>query len=87
MLIASSDMFYQRKEITAQSFLDQFETAYDKDNSDLGVESGLIGRAYTSAAMFYFRKGYKTKAKQLINTGLGLVPGNSSLTQLLAMIK
>jgi tetratricopeptide (TPR) repeat protein len=86
-LAASSDYYYERNEKAGKIFLEKFEAAYKPGNPDLAVERWLISKTYSSAALYYFRKGYKTKAKQLVNNGLQLVPGSSSLQQLLSMMK
>jgi hypothetical protein len=39
----------------------------------------LVGRGYSEAATYYFKKGQKAKAKALINKGLEIVPNNYQL--------
>lgn len=54
--------------------------------NDLNVLATNIGRAYSLAAVYYFRKGNTLKAKQLISQGLKYAPGNYELLSRQRMI-
>jgi len=38
-----------------------------------------VGRAYSEACVYYFKKGQKVKARQLLDKGLQLVPNDYQL--------
>jgi tetratricopeptide (TPR) repeat protein len=50
-----------------------------KSNRDLNVAAGAIGSAYSSACAYYFKKSQKAKAREIVNKGLELAPGNYEL--------
>lgn len=53
----------------------------------VAVNSSLIGQSYSSAAVYYFRKGQVSKAKSIIAKGLQYAPGNYELLARQQMIK
>jgi tetratricopeptide (TPR) repeat protein len=55
-----------------------FEEIY-AGNKDLNVNTYFIGQAYSSAAVYYYRKNQTAKAKMYLNKGLELVPDNREL--------
>lgn len=57
-------------------YKDLFHKYYAKE---LTIDEGLIGRAFGTAAVYYFRKGNKSKAISFINEGLQLSPNNHEL--------
>jgi hypothetical protein len=78
--------FYENSGNRGVEYLKKFENLYTSlDESDI-IENA-IGIAYSSAAMYYYRKGYKTKAREQLNTGLKLSPNNQLLEQRLKYIK
>lgn len=44
-------------------------------------DPNIVAFAYTKASEYYLRKGQKTKAKEALDRGLELVPGNNELQQ------
>lgn len=48
-------------------------------NKDIILVPGIVGSAYSSGSSYYFKKGQKTKAKQLLEKGLELSPDNYEL--------
>lgn len=48
-------------------------------HEDIEFNHGILGKAYSAAAVYYFRKGQKEKARALINQGLKYSPGNREL--------
>jgi tetratricopeptide (TPR) repeat protein len=46
---------------------------------EMNVSTDLIGQAYSTAAVYYFKKGQTSKAKLYINTGLKYAPGSYEL--------
>ncbi len=83
------------KSMLAWRYLRQFAMSYDLNNpaeaetyrtpfeemmsSDLLVDRNDIGRAYSIAAVYYFKRGNSRKARELINKGLELAPDNYEL--------
>jgi tetratricopeptide (TPR) repeat protein len=55
-----------------------FEGLYGKDR-DLSINPEFIGQAYSTAAVYYFRKNQTAKSKYYIDKGLELAPGNREL--------
>lgn len=48
--------------------------------------NGYIGRAYSEAAIYYFRKGFDSKCRKYLNRGLELAPSNNELKTRLLML-
>lgn len=61
-----------------------FEELYDPE---LTVDQGNVGRSYSICAVYYFRKGYSSKAKTILNEGLNISPHNHELMMRKHMIK
>lgn len=53
----------------------------------LYISSNLIGESYSSAAVYYYRKGDVAKARQYLATGLKYAPNSYELTMRQRMIK
>lgn len=47
---------------------------------------GFIGRAYSEAAVYYFKKGYNSKSRTYLNKGLELAPRSNELKSRLLML-
>lgn len=58
-----------------------------QENENSVIETDHIGRAYSLAAVYYFRKGDNVKTRQTLNKGLELAPNNFELKQRLVMLK
>jgi tetratricopeptide (TPR) repeat protein len=69
-----------------EKYREKFE-AFLKKHSDLQTNSGLVGQAYATAAVYYFRKGQTTKSKTYIEKGLQYAPNNHELLSRKRMIK
>lgn len=54
---------------------------------DVELISNVIGRSYSNAAVYYFRRGQTAKAKSLLDKGLAISPGNYELMRRKEMIK
>lgn len=61
-----------------------FEALYESDKNIFSPEA--VGRAYSEASVYYFKKGQKAKAKQLLEKGLQIVPDNYQLKMRKQMI-
>jgi tetratricopeptide (TPR) repeat protein len=55
-----------------------FESIYTKE-PDLTINPEFIGQAYSTAAVYYFRKNQTSKSRFYIDKGLEFVPGNKEL--------
>ncbi len=62
----------------ALEYLDKFENIY-RDNQDLDLNYQLVGNAYSAAAVYFFKKYNKSKAKQYLERGLEIAPDNFEL--------
>lgn len=58
-----------------------------KENDNSSLDENLIGRAYSLAAVYYFKKGNNARTKQILNEGLKLAPNNFELTQRLKLVR
>jgi hypothetical protein len=54
---------------------------------DLAIDNDLLGRSYSMAAVYYFRKGITSRAKSIIDKGLTYAPNNRELLTRKRMIK
>lgn len=75
-LIEFGQSFELGKEKKALRYKSLFEENF---NSELTIFQQNIGRAYSLAAIYYFKKGYTSKARTIINKGLEIAPGNHEL--------
>jgi len=62
----------------AESYLEKFESDFDKKHLDQ-VMGEMLVEAYRTLAVKIFYKGNKTRAKEIVEKGLEYVPGNSYL--------
>lgn len=83
-LIQCGQSFDLGKAQEAVSYQGLFEKYYSKD---LNIDAINIGRVYSLAAVYYFRKGYTAKAKNIIAKGLEYAPGNHELLVRQQMIR
>jgi tetratricopeptide (TPR) repeat protein len=73
-----SEDFENAKPIPGDEARLQFEKMYTA-NKDLDVNTSAIGQAYSTAAVYYFKKNLTAKAKYYINRGLEIDPENYEL--------
>ena len=64
----------------------EFES-HRKRLPNVSINSNLIGQSYSTAAVYFFRKGQTAKAKAIIAKGLEYAPGNYELQIRKEMIK
>ena len=69
-----------------QRFEESFQQKMASGESYL-IDSYLVGRAYSIAAVYYFRKGQTSYSRQLLDKGLSYAPGNAELLQRKRMIR
>lgn len=75
-LILFGKSFDLNKEKEGLRYKSLFERYYDPE---LSIDQNNLGRAYSIAAVYYFRKGYTSKAKAILNEGLNMSPHNHEL--------
>ncbi len=68
----------------AEKYRVLFENLY---SNDLNVNHNNLGRAYSLAAVYFFKKGQKSKARELLERGLKYSPGNYELLTRKRMIR
>ena len=56
-----------------------FEEMYDSGMDITILSPNDVGNAYSNASVYYFKKGQREKAKQLLDKGLKIVPDNYQL--------
>jgi tetratricopeptide (TPR) repeat protein len=56
-----------------------FEAMYDSGTDISIISPNEVGSAYSNASVYYFKKGQRDKAKQLLDKGLKIVPDNYQL--------
>lgn len=79
-LATATHAYMENKVNRGDTYLNKFENAYIS-NSDIDIYKDLIGEAYSSAAVYYFKRGYYNKAKNYIHRGLKYAPDNFQLKQ------
>jgi tetratricopeptide (TPR) repeat protein len=62
----------------AEEYLSSFEKLYG-ESSDLVVDPSVTGNAYSALCTYYFKKGQKEKARNLLKKGLEIAPNNYEL--------
>jgi len=70
--------FYENSANKGLDFLRRFELLHQKVNES-NLNHNAIGIAFSSAAMYYFKRGYKSKAREQIDRGLVISPNNQIL--------
>ena len=83
-LIEFGSSFDLGKESEGKKYKQLFEKYYDPE---LTIDHGNLGRSYSIAAVYYFRKGYNSKAKAILNEGLNMSPHNHELLVRKSMIR
>lgn len=61
-----------------EKYISEFENLCSKDK-DIKASDRFVERAYSTAATYYFKKGNKTKTKQLLKKGIEYAPENFGL--------
>jgi tetratricopeptide (TPR) repeat protein len=58
-----------------------------KQNPDIEPDQYILANAYSSGALYYFRKGQNAKAKSILSAGLAISPDNYQLKERKKMIQ
>jgi hypothetical protein len=77
-LVYFGDAFQLQDYKTGELYMAEFEKLLDL-NPGTSIDNILVGRSYSSAAIYYYRKGELTKSKQIIEKGLTYAPDNIEL--------
>ncbi len=77
--------FDSKKAVSGNQMMSLFENQINA-NPDYIYDDYLLGNAYSKAAIYYFKKGYSTKARGIIQTGLKYSPNNYELKSRLRML-
>jgi tetratricopeptide (TPR) repeat protein len=77
--------FIQQRASQGEKYKGLFEQ-FQKLHSEVIFNNYLIGEAYSSAAVYYFKKGNTAKARTILNQGLVISPNNQELTDRKRMI-
>ena len=77
-LVMFGEAFQMQDGETGEQYLAEFEKLMDENP---GAESDhiLIGRSYSSAAIYYYRNGKISRSKQVVKKGLSYAPDNIEL--------
>jgi tetratricopeptide (TPR) repeat protein len=87
LYLSEFDRLYREENITeGEKFRNKFEQ-FAAAHKDLDLNQQLIAHAYSSAALYHFRKGQNAKAKTLIDRGLAIAPDNYELKNRKKMIR
>ncbi|HEX6891226.1 MAG TPA: hypothetical protein VF141_11035 [Chryseolinea sp.] len=71
---------YQKNNATdGEKYRLLFEGMYDSPLDITILSPNDVGNAYSAASVYYFKKGQREKAKQLLDKGLKIVPDNYQL--------
>lgn len=84
-LTLMSQAFDTNNSVKGEEYRKMFETYYDLNNIT-NLDKKFIVNAYTSGAMYYFRKYNVTKSKMMLRKGLEYVPNNFDLETRLRQI-
>ncbi len=76
--------FERNKGKLGENYRAQLEAIYS--DFDIKINETNVGIAYAQAGSYYFRKGNRTKARQLFKKGLEYSPGNYELESRLQML-
>lgn len=77
--------FDSRKPVNGTKMMERFETSTALIDEKL-YDPNILGDAYSKAAVYYFKRGYTTKARGILNKGLKYAPNSYELKSRLRMI-
>lgn len=81
------NMSYTTNKISEGDKYRELFEALSSKYPDVAIDANLIGQSYSNAAVYYYRKGQVSKAKQLLASGLKYAPDNYELITRQRMIK
>jgi tetratricopeptide (TPR) repeat protein len=86
LLVQQAIQYETGKQYEGEEYRKKFEQLYTK-HSDVSLNSFLLGKAYSAAATYYFKKGQTKKAQEYLIYGLKLSPDNYELKTRQRMIR
>ena len=84
-LTLMGENFHSKKPAIANSHMERFEKTIS-NNPEYHFDENILANAYSKAAVYYFNRGYSSKARSVIKNGLGYAPNNYQLKTRLRMI-
>ncbi len=84
-LLAMEKSYEDQNIEAAKTYAANFEKGVER-NETADFDRFLVGRAYSTGAIYYFKRGYLSSARRLLNKGLEYAPGNYELKSRLQMI-
>lgn len=85
-VIEFGDAFEKANIPRGEKYQQLFEQLYETNKNISLLSPESVGRAYSEACVYYFKKGQKAKAKQLLDKGLQIVPNDFQLKMRKQMI-
>ena len=85
-VVEFGDNFEKPNIARAEKYQRIFETLYETNKNITLLSPDAVGMAYSEACVYYFKKGQKVKAKQLLEKGLQIVPNDFQLKMRKQMI-
>jgi tetratricopeptide (TPR) repeat protein len=85
-VVEFGDNFEKSNVTRGEKYQQMFEQVYDSNKNIILLSPDAVGRAYSEACVYYFKKGQKVKAKQLLEKGLQIVPNDFQLKMRKQMI-
>ncbi len=85
-LVIIGQEFEFNRSSSGEKWRSTFEAAH-KEKNDVRIDPGTLGRAYSMAAIYYFKQGNTSKARSILHKGLEISPGNYELNTRLQMIR
>ncbi len=85
VLSKMSEDFQEKRSTSGNEMKELFEQMIT-ENPDYAYNPNLLSDAYSQAAVYYFKRGYTTRAKSILRTGLKYEPNSYQLKTRLRMI-
>lgn len=83
---AFGDAYDKGKVADGDRYQKLFEDLYKSNKNINLISPEAVGRAYSNACSYYFRKGQKARARQFLELGLAIVPNDMQLNMRKQMI-
>ena len=85
-VVEFGDNFEKPNIARAEKYQRMFEQVYESNKNITLLSPESVGRAYSEACVYYFKRGQKAKAKELLERGLQIVPNDFQLKMRKQMI-
>jgi hypothetical protein len=84
-LASMAENFDSKKSVNGNKFMQLFESTISENPNNI-YDENILANSYSKAAIYYFKRGYSTKARNIIQVGLKYAPGNYQLKSRLRML-